>query len=257
MIFGEGIVNNKYFQRKVFMSNTNQIKSLVTAMLLGGFMLTSSASYAFQVLPVPGSGPTPQVSTNPVGPTLYQFYYANVCGVSGQDPCKIGTRGPGGGWIFFIDYLDQYPDFNYLEVAPTDASAGDSWCNDRTHSIFNVSGPTAYLANNGVGKGRSNTNTMLTVCSSGAAVDANNYSTPTTSPGDWFLPSNAELLLAFENLRQAGIGGFANSWYWSSTEFDNLQVRTQSFLFLDAGTQNNSLKSNLFHWPVRPILAFN
>jgi len=43
-----------------------------------------------------------------------------TCGISGTDACKIGAVGPGGGWIFFVDYNDQYPDFTYLEAAPTD-----------------------------------------------------------------------------------------------------------------------------------------
>jgi hypothetical protein len=50
-----------------------------------------------------------------------------TCGVSGADACKIGSVGPGGGWIFFVDKDNDYPDFNYLEAAPTDISALD-WC---------------------------------------------------------------------------------------------------------------------------------
>ena len=34
-----------------------------------------------------------------------------------------------GGWldIFFVDYNDQYPSFDYLELAPADAASSDLW----------------------------------------------------------------------------------------------------------------------------------
>jgi hypothetical protein len=44
----------------------------------------------------------------------------SICGSGGTSLCKIGAKGPGGGLIFFVDYNDQSPDFNYLEAAPTD-----------------------------------------------------------------------------------------------------------------------------------------
>jgi hypothetical protein len=32
----------------------------------------------------------------------------------------VGDKGPGGGWIFFVDEKDRYPGFTYLEAAPED-----------------------------------------------------------------------------------------------------------------------------------------
>jgi len=65
----------------------------------------------------------------------------SVCGPAGNELCKIGMTGPGGGIVFFIDYHDQYPSFcaegdcNYLEVAESGAgplnsrgSATHLWC---------------------------------------------------------------------------------------------------------------------------------
>lgn len=155
---------------------------------------------------------------------------------------KIGERGPGGGFIFFVDYFDQYPGFTYLEAAPTDASA-NAWCDQTTTSIPGAAGWDA----NAVGRGRANTNAMLAVCSSGAANDADNYSTASTHAGDWFLPSEGEANLLYTNLRQVGVGGnadnivgeggfddtvgnFSDDLYWTSTQAsDSFSAWCESF----------------------------
>ena len=162
---------------------------------------------------------------------------------------KIGSRGPGGGWIFFVDLYDQYPGFTYLEAAPTDIAAV-LWCNNTTTSIPATGG----WAGNAVGKGKANTNAMLGVCTSGAAKAADLYLTATKS--DWFLPSAGELMLMYTNLRQAGVGGFTYSYYWSSTElgstgFEGWYAWNQTF---DNGVQNLNAKS--YPRPVRAVRAF-
>jgi len=158
---------------------------------------------------------------------------------------KIGSRGPGGGWIFFVDLYDQYPGFTYLEAAPTDIAAVP-WCNNSTTSIPAVGG----WAGNAVGKGQANTTAMLGVCTSGAAKAADLYLTATKS--DWFLPSEGELMLMYTNLRQAGVGGFAfNYHYWSSTEYGSNVAWGQSFF---NGFQSNVSKYGTLL--VRAVRAF-
>jgi len=164
---------------------------------------------------------------------------------------KIGDRGPGGGFIFFVDYNDQYPGFTYLEAAPTDApptdTSGDVWCNDTTTSIPGTTGWDA----NAVGRGRANTNAMLLACSSGAARDADNYATPSTAAGDWFLPSEGEVMLMYTNLRQAGVGDFADLLYWSSTESGESSAWCHSF---SDGLLQSFFKSTTL--TVRAVRAF-
>ena len=53
----------------------------------------------------------PQGATGENGTYSSSFPYSMACGVSGTDACKVGALGPGGGWIFFVDYNDQYPGF--------------------------------------------------------------------------------------------------------------------------------------------------
>ena len=74
----------------------------------------------------------------------------SVCGPNGNELCKIGMTGPGGGIVFFIDYQDQYPSFcadgdcNYLEVADADAGPLDSNGN-ATHLWCAPTGSTASI----------------------------------------------------------------------------------------------------------------
>jgi hypothetical protein len=157
---------------------------------------------------------------------------------------KIGSRGPGGGWIFFVDLYDQYPGFTYLEAAPTDIAAV-RWCNNTTTSIPATGG----WAGKGVGKGKANTTAMLGVCTSGAANAADLYLTATKS--DWFLPSLGEAKLMYDNLLDAGVGGFANGPYWSSTERDSSYAWNQDF-FSDLQYYN----SKGLRFPARAVRAF-
>jgi hypothetical protein len=46
---------------------------------------------------------------------------------------------------------------------------------------------------------------------------------------DWFLPSKTELNLIYLNLRERGLGGFTNEWYWSSSENSDRSAWTQNF----------------------------
>jgi hypothetical protein len=134
--------------------------------------------------------------------------------------CKIGMTGPGGGIVFFIDYMDQYSSFcatsdcNYLEAAPADASSYVAWCSVNT--LLNL-GDRDKMA---IGAGRTNTDTADTTCASGAIQTAVDYVSPSfngTTKSDWWLPSIGELMVMYSNLRMAGVG-LASDGYWSSTE---------------------------------------
>ena len=157
---------------------------------------------------------------------------------------KIGSRGPGGGWIFYVDLYDQYPGFTYLEAAPTDIAAV-IWCNYMNSSIPAV----ADWASKGVGKGQANTTAMLGVCSSGAAREADLY---LTAKSDWFLPSLGEAKLMYDNLLEAGVGSFAYTYYWSSSEYDSRSAWSQNF---NGGDQFSSYVKYM-RFPVRAVRSF-
>ncbi len=189
-------------------------------------------------------------ATGPAGASGGAFNYSMTCGKSGKAACKVGAVGPGGGWIFFVDKDDEYPGFTYLEAAPTDI-ADVVWCNNSNGSVY-ATPPTKaqYWAFKGVGKGQSNTAAMVAFCYNGAAIEATHYSTP-TAPSGWFLPSSGESMLMYENLLKAGVGGFANGYYWSSAENDANLAWTQ---FFANGGQYYDYKNDTLS--VRAVRAF-
>jgi hypothetical protein len=71
-----------------------------------------------------------------------------------------------------------------------------------------------------------------------------------TCYGDWYLPSKFELNLLYA--QKTVVGGFANNFYWSSTEYDSASPWTNAFTI---GHQNlNFNKANTL--PVRAVRAF-
>ena len=200
---------------------------------------------------VGATGPAGSNGSN--GSNGSSFVYSMTCGAGGTDACKIGAVGPGGGWIFFVDYNDQYTGFDYLEAAATDIALV-AWCvggTDSTASIYSSAlSVSQYWVLNRVGTGSVNTAAMKAACTSGAAYSATAYvSSPVKT--DWFLGSEGEMMLMYTNLRQAGVGGFADNYYWSSTEYSSTIAWFQFFL---SGYQDASSKGDTYL--VRAVRAF-
>ena len=74
---------------------------------------------------------------------------------------------------------------------------------------------------------------------------------------DWYLPSIEELNKMYQNIGQGNdlglgnVGGFANSFYWSSTERDSYLAWVQKF-----GTGGQGYNDKSFTNYVRAIRAF-
>ena len=67
--------------------------------------------------------------------------------------------------------------------------------------------------------------------------------------GDWYLPSQYELNLLYQ--QRAVVGGFANNFYWSSSEYDAYSAWAQN---CNSGCQGNYDKTNSLY--VRAVRAF-
>jgi hypothetical protein len=126
----------------------------------------------------------------------------------------IGDTGPAGGVVFYITDGGAHG----LEAAAADLTAAEWGC-------FKV----AMTGADGVavGTGAQNTADVLAGCATpgiaaqlASAYSLNGYT-------DWFLPSKDALNELYKN--KAVIGGFVSNYYWSSSEFNNLNAWYQGF----------------------------
>jgi hypothetical protein len=197
-----------------------------------------------------GSGPAgpagPAGSQGPAGVSAPVATGTNCIGT--KCTYKVGDTGPGGGKIFFVDYHDNYEEFNYLEIAK-EGWAQEWYENFNWNTVFEEESETvkAAIFPNGsmndplmewcsysgspvgedffpgedpdyqslswllsaAGRGEANTTIALeAACEFGAVNIADEYES--TGKDDWFLPSIGELMLAYTNMRQLGFSSFVS-----------------------------------------------
>jgi hypothetical protein len=130
----------------------------------------------------------------------------------------------GGGIVFYV-----YDNGKHGLIAATSNqnSSGIRW--------GSTNNTNTRARGDGVGAGLKNT--AIIIASQGAvdgnafaATVCNEYSVTVdgVTYGDWYLPSKHELNLLY--LQQNVVGGFANGYYWSSTERDDYYAWLQSFI---------------------------
>jgi hypothetical protein len=154
----------------------------------------------------------------------------------------------GGGKVFFVYDNGKHG----LIAASSDQSNAIRW--------FGGSNTNTRARGNGVGAGLKNT--AIIIANQGpvdgnafAATICNEYYVTetvglvTTTYGDWYLPSKHELNLLY--LKKSVVGGFANWYYWSSTELESGWSSLQYF----ANGVNYRVNKNLTY-AVRAIRAF-
>ena len=209
------------------------------------------------------------------------FTERSVCGSNGTTLCAVGEQGPGGGTIVYVDSTNEMPMYDYLEVAPADASAGVAWSTStaKCGTDATTSCQSSYLSDAGsslgyigLGTGRAATAAIVARHDAGgvpkttyAAGIADNYTTATAS--DWFLPSKDELnevckyarntsqLAGADTVCTGGsaptLRGFALGGYWSSSELGASGAWLQ---FFNNGSQDDGGKASTYY--VRPVRAF-
>jgi len=154
----------------------------------------------------------------------------------------IGDTGPGGGIVFYVTGGGLHG----LEAAPVNQGTAQTWI-EPTVCQSTANGNTSIS----IGTGPANTSAIISQAShtsSAAQLCADYYS---GNCDDWFLPSKDELHLMYLNLASAGLGGFATSGYWSSSEYDLNQAWNENF---NDGTQYNYSKNSFSY--VRAVRAF-
>ena len=173
----------------------------------------------------------------------------SICGSAGTTLCTIAAQGPAGGFIFFVDYNDQYTGFNYLEAAPTSCEGQKNWS-----SVTTSVAATSGWAGRAIGMGSTNTTAIKAAFPSDDITNNASYFATSCSAGgksDWFLGSLGEMKLMYDNLQ--GVGGFVDSAYYrSSTEASAINAWNQGFSKGDQKGDNT--KVTTFY--VRPVRAF-
>ena len=209
------------------------------------------------------------------------FTARSVCGSNGTTLCAVGVQGPGGGTIVYVDSTNEMPMYDYLEVAPDDASTGVVWSTtvvkcgtaaDTDCQTLFLSDAGTALGYIGLGMGRAATAAIVARHDAGAVAEidyaagvADAYTTATAS--DWFLPSRDELNEVCKYARNTGqaagastectggsaptLRGFASVGYWSSSEGVANGAWGQYF-----GLGNQGLYNKAFAYSVRPVRAF-
>jgi len=139
---------------------------------------------------------------------------------------QIGDIGPSGGLVFY-DKGSYSSGWRYIEAAATDLNFLEWGCLGslitNTQSTQIGGGQLNSIAIANYHDHLLNYYSNPSVCNplnNGSVAareallyDVNNFK-------DWFLPSEGELSLMYQNLQLQGLGSFANSNYWTSTQID-------------------------------------
>lgn len=143
----------------------------------------------------------------------------------------VGAQGSGGGIVFY-DKGSYSNGWRYMEVSTTNLANSEWGCLSAT--ILNTSAD--------IGKGFYNSvqvvnfhNSLANYYTNPGICNALNDGTVISKTAllynsqDWFLPSEQELLLIYQNLSSQNIGNISATTYWSSTEIDQSTVKGINF----------------------------
>jgi len=147
---------------------------------------------------------------------------------------SVRDIGPAGGTIFYINpnYLND--GWRYIEASSVEDETVIRWSNITT---------AIETTSTSIGTGSGNTYAIISQSgfTSGAASLCNNLILNTFD--DWFLPSQDELNLMYQNLYLFGVGNLSNVSYWSSSEVSSTNAYRQAF---GTGLKSSSSKSNTY-----------
>ena len=183
------------------------------------------------------------VSTNASGiPKSQQLGIAQVSFQSTVTPPPVFKIGQSyqGGKIFYIDSSKQHG----LISAPSDQTVGFTGI-----QWYNGSFVTIGATGTAIGTGQANTTAIVKAQGPGSYAAKLCDDLVLNGYTDWYLPSKDELNQLF--LNQAVVGGFASSFYWSSSENDNFNAWYQIF-----GNGNQYDIGKYYTLAVRAVRAF-
>ncbi|MFM7824272.1 MAG: hypothetical protein ACKPB3_10915, partial [Bacteroidota bacterium] len=162
---------------------------------------------------------------------------------------SVGSVGPAGGRIFY-DQGAVINGWRYLEAAPSDIQRSVWGCPNN-----NITGTSLAI-----GTGLRNTNAITAQCSDTTSAAYRCLNHVVNGFNDWFLPSQGEFNLMYQNLVVNGLGNFATSpipsqgtLYWTSSQ---LTTASGSHCCFECGG-NFYQYSKVYDLYVRPIRSFS
>ena len=131
--------------------------------------------------------------------------------------------------------------------------------NDRPIQIINSSNGYAIIADTDSNDGDGKANTLLIIEANNNLNNAAKVCNDFVYNGysDWYLPSIGELELMCQNLYSEGIGNFADSFYWSST--DTNKIHNAHWIQFSSSPSNCVVRTDMgrnMENLVRPIRQF-
>jgi hypothetical protein len=160
---------------------------------------------------------------------------------------EVGDQGPAGGVVFYVK-TSKTDGWQYIEVAQEDIEGSEWGCFDSPVSNARISD---------IGMGKENTKAIVdlhdgfdnyyenpSVCSNvsnGSVAAKLCLDYVNGGADDWFLPSENEMKLIYENVHLTGLGNFTTGGvnetilYWTSTEHDDNTAVTEDFSTGDRG----------------------
>ena len=276
----EAELSNGFYVLRIKDSDTGKTLKIESFRIVSDFTTTYNSA-------VSSSSPSSPTSyrVGEIGPSGgYVFYDCDADNDTGN---ADGLKSSECGWR----YLEAAPaDLRIVNGTPTVNSTLSGYSNGtynfcygyyRTYASGNelyVNGTITYDSSNctgtAIGTGKKNTELLVVAMGDSAYKnyhsDSNNsekisdyaarlcdileYTSDGVTYTDWFLPSKDELNLMYTNLHKEGLGAFAVSWYWSSSEYLNYAYGAWDQYFGDGRQYYFNHRNSDYR--VRPVRAF-
>ncbi len=209
------------------------------------------------------------------GKDVYQ-HTCSACGETEVVTATVGTVGPAGGYIFYVNANAAEDGWTYLEAVPTDSTAVTSGAmtavTKALGGYYVVEGADTLISGTAAEVGTGSSNTALIVAKDGSIMTASGGSTASTDYAalqcanwsvkltrddveytydDWFLPSTAEMKYYHQNIAEAKIDNTLmkyHSDYTANTTFQSsyLASKTQVKGFCVTLTENTEGEGDYF-----------